>query len=304
MGLMLMEPASRGNGEEEYRLRYPVDLGRTFSLPRDVVDQILGAAVRARIERTLYGFMFEIAGFISEADARHCALCLELELRKVCVKRRVSMFFPPEIYSYEKFEIPLLLPVETLGDWQKNHVDGIILDGRVPSTMACIVPEHLKIVYLGEIRGNFSIVVPMDKIETAVENALSEDLGVLGAHAAYLQERCRLAADFFSLACAHEAPLSRIIHLVICLEILAAAVGINDKPIHGTRKLFSRFDVERILPQVALGASAHDMRLSDALHAIRGEIVHRGYTASPDVARVLDAGMNAAEVVLSDLLSP
>lgn len=297
-----MEPASRGGGNEEYKLRYPVDLDRSFSLPQDTVDQVLGSFARAQMERTPYGFMFEIAGFASEADARHFAMRLELELRKVCIECRLSMFFPTEIYAYEKFEVPVLLPVEMLGKWQKNHVDGIVVDGRVPTTMACIVPEHLKILYLGEIRGSFSIVVPMDKIRTALDNAFSENLKALGVNASCLHESHRLAADFFSLACAHGSPLSRIIHLVICLEILASAVGIMDKPLHGTRKLFSRFGVEKILPQILLGRGTEDMELSRALHSIRGEIVHRGYTASPDVGRVLDAGMDAAGVVLVNLL--
>ncbi|WP_345304159.1 hypothetical protein [Lysobacter hankyongensis] len=302
MGMLIMEPASRGGGNEEYKLRYPVDLDRSFSLPRDTVDQMLGTSAYAQMERTPYGFMFEIAGFATEVDARRFAMRLELELRKVCIERRLSMFFPAEIYAYEKFEVPVLLPVEMLGKWQKNHAHGIVVDGRVPTTMACIVPEHLKIVYLGEIRGGFSIVVPMDKIRTALDNAFSENLEELGVNASCLHERHRLAADFFSLACAHGSPFSRVIHLVICLEILAAAVGIGDNYIHGTRKLFSRFDVEKIMPQIALGRNARDMELSHALHAIRGDIVHRGYTASPDVDRILNAGMDAAGVVLVNLL--
>ena len=301
-----MQPASRGDGGEEYRLRYPVDLGHTFSMPAAAVEKRIGAARPVRIEKTLYGFMIEIGGFSSEDSARVYALHLELELRRLCIENKFSMFFPAEVLGYEKYDPPVSLLGETYGNWKKDDAEEIFLDGCVPSTMACIVPEHLKIVYIGEIRGFFSLLVPTDKIQMAVQQASENYSSSLSPLPEGLKSSYKLAADFFSLACARHAPPVCIIHLVICLEILASAVGIKDGGIHGTRKLFSMFDVENTLPRLVGGRTRTDKELSAALHMMRGNIVHRGSTpgdTGDDVVRVLDAGLDASAAILLKLVS-
>lgn len=284
-------PASRGSGDEEYRLRYPVDFDKSFSLGGRLATQPETYFDNVRVQDTAYGAMIEVSGLASDEHARLYANSLERELRSLYAREKIAMFFPTEIHSHD--HNPLLFNVDFLGEWPRNHQDGVLIDGSVPSTMACVIPEHLKIIYYGEIRGFSQVVVSKEKLELAAYDA-TRNVDLRQS----IDPKYRLAFDFFSLACARGSPLSRMVHLVTCLEVLASSAGIEDSYVHGIRKVMSMFDVQTTIPMVGIGKTTKDMPLSDALYAIRSNIVHKGEPASADVARVLWAGLDSTAMIL------
>ena len=297
MSLDFILPASRGAGPEEYRLRYPVYLHETFTVNEQEIARIFLGENSLRIEKASYGFLLEAGGFESEEAAKRFSCGLEIEFRRMCIQQRVAAFFPTEIASYHPRE--LLFRQDEFPAWEKNHSDGIIIDGVVPSTQGCVVPEHLKIIYVGEILlSNYSIIIPVDKIDGAILSAINRKNDEQS-----ISEMERIALDFFSLACSRQSPAMRVVNLVTALEVLAASAGIRDGYVHGIRKLFSDHDVDVVIKGVELGSSVEDMPLSKALYAVRSNILHRGQYSRVRLDMIIDAGMAAASAILMQMRS-
>jgi len=217
-----MEIVSKGFGEENYSIQFPLSLSpkAKLSIPGNKSDtyKIILGNKETIITIKNQHCVFKATNFKTKQSAQKFIMKLSVSLRLISLRKKLGIRFKHEAKQLHssQFNMPKDWIEAVKANWESED-EVYKIDGLIDKFSTFIIPEHKKILDVGA-----RSLTPVSIFEPSqIADCFCEINNKIDTQKVFKNKQLELAFQTYSSAYYHHLPQLSFISLVTCLEILS-----------------------------------------------------------------------------------